>query len=44
MTDSYHKKTVAEKRQYSILDAQAARNVASVWLERANLENAIDFG
>lgn len=44
VTDSHHKKTVAEKRQYSILDAQAARNVASVWLEHANLENAIDFG
>jgi DNA modification methylase len=38
------KKTVAEKRRYSILDAQAARNVATIWLERARLENVIDFG
>lgn len=42
MTD--YKKTVAEKRRYSILDVQSAKKVASVWLERAELENAIDFG
>lgn len=42
MTD--YKKTVAEKRRYSILDVQSAKKVASVWLERAELENVIDFG
>lgn len=42
MTDN--KKTVAEKRLYSILDVQSAKKVASVWLEDAELENAIDFG
>ncbi len=44
MNGSPSKKTVAEKRRYSILDAQAARNVATIWLERARLENVIDFG
>jgi DNA modification methylase len=39
-----NKKTVAEKRLYSILDVQSAKKVASVWLEDAELENAIDFG
>lgn len=39
-----YKKTVAEKRRYSILDVQSAKKVASVWLERAELENVIDFG
>ncbi len=39
-----YKKTVAEKRRYSILDVQSAKKVASVWLEGAELENAIDFG
>lgn len=41
MTD---KKTVAEKRQYSVLDVLSAKNVAAVWLEQAKLENAVDFG
>ncbi|MCB9456039.1 MAG: site-specific DNA-methyltransferase [Anaerolineaceae bacterium] len=39
-----NKKTVAEKRLYSILDVQSAKKVASIWLEGAELENAIDFG
>lgn len=38
------KKTIAEKRRYSIVDVQAAKQVAAVWLERAELENAIGFG
>jgi DNA methylase len=42
MTDN--KKTIAEQRLYSILDVQSAKKVASVWLEGAELENAIDFG
>lgn len=44
MSDSDRKKTVAEKRRYSILDVQAAKKAALAWLERAKLENAIDFG
>jgi DNA modification methylase len=38
------KKTVAEKRKYSIIDVQSAKNIARIWLERAELQNAIDFG
>lgn len=37
-------KTVAQKRHYSILDVESAKKVALIWLERAKLENAIDFG
>lgn len=39
-----NRKTVAEKRQYSIPDVQSAKKVASIWLQRAELENAIEFG
>jgi len=39
-----NKKTVAEKRQYAVLDVQSAKNVAAVWLARAKLGNAVDFG
>lgn len=42
MTDK--KQTIAEKRLYSVLDVQSAKVVARVWLQRANLENAVDFG
>ncbi len=42
MTDS--KKTVAEKRKYSILDVQSAKNVAAIWLKQAELQNAVEFG
>jgi len=35
---------VSEQRQYSVLDVRAARQIASVWLERAQLERAVDFG
>jgi DNA modification methylase len=38
------KSTVAEKRKYRVLDVQSAKQVAFVWLQQANLENAIDFG
>jgi len=36
--------TVAEKRKYNVLDVKSAKKVASFWLERAKLENAIEFG
>lgn len=38
------KLTVAEQRRYSVLDVQSAKQAATVWLARAELENAIDFG
>jgi DNA modification methylase len=37
-------RTVAEKRKYSVLDVQSAKEVAMVWLKQAELENAVDFG
>jgi len=39
-----NKKTVAERRKYRVIDVQAAKQVARVWLEQAALENAVDFG
>lgn len=36
--------TVSQQRQYSVLDVQAAKKIALVWLERSNLERAISFG
>ena len=36
--------SVAKQRNYSILDVQSAKQVASVWLEQAQLQNAITFG
>lgn len=36
--------TVASKRKYNVLDVKSAKKVASFWLERAKLENAIAFG
>ncbi len=38
------KATVATKRHYSIVDVKAAKEVALLWLEQANLENVIGFG
>lgn len=35
---------VSEQRKYLVLNVQAARQIARVWLEQARLENAIDFG
>ena len=35
---------VSEQRQYSVLHVRAARQIALVWLERAQLERAVDFG
>jgi DNA modification methylase len=36
--------TVAEKRKYDVLDVKSAKKVATFWLERAKLENAVEFG
>lgn len=38
------KRTVAEQRNYGVLDVQSAKQVALVWLEQADLSNAIEFG
>jgi len=38
------KTTVATKREYNVLDVKSAKKVASFWLGRAKLENAIEFG
>ncbi len=36
--------TVSQQRKYSVLDVQAAKEIASVWLERSELEHAVAFG
>jgi DNA modification methylase len=36
--------TVATKRKYNVLDVKSAKRVADFWLQRAKLENAIEFG
>lgn len=38
------KTTVANKRKYNVLDVKSAKKVATFWLQRAKLENAINFG
>lgn len=38
------KSTVAKKRKYNVLDVKSAKKVATFWLQRARLENAIKFG
>lgn len=38
------KPTVAKKRKYNVLDVKSAKKVAAFWLQRAKLENAIEFG
>lgn len=37
-------KTVAEQRNYNVLTVEDARNIATIWLERMGLEEAIVFG
>ena len=37
-------RTVAEQRNYSVLNVEAAKRVGMVWLEQARLHKAIDFG
>lgn len=36
--------TIAEKRNYLVIDVEAAKNIATIWLERVSLEKAVDFG
>ncbi len=36
--------TVAEQRNYSVLDVNAAKQIALIWLQAAQLENVIGFG
>ena len=38
------KPTVAERRKYSVLDLRSAKQVATVWLQRAHLHKVIGFG
>jgi len=38
------RKTVAEKRKYSVVDVQSAKQVAYLWLQQMQLENAVAFG
>ncbi|HMV85868.1 MAG TPA: site-specific DNA-methyltransferase [Blastocatellia bacterium] len=35
---------VAEQRKYSIIDVKAAKQVCDVWLQRADLRNAVSYG
>lgn len=35
---------VTQSRNYRVIDVQAARDVAFVWLERAHLQNVVKFG
>ena len=37
-------RTVAEQRNYLVLDVSVAKQIALVWLQSAHLENAVDFG
>jgi len=43
-TSSHKPRTVAEKRNYSVPDVRSAKQVASLWLERARLQKAVGFG
>ncbi len=36
--------TVAEQRDYDVLNVEDARQIATTWLESAELENAVTFG
>ena len=36
--------TVAEQRNYMVLDVSAAKRIALIWLQSAQLEKAVDFG
>lgn len=37
-------RTVAEQRNYSVLDVRSAKRVCLVWLERAQLQKVVGFG
>ena len=36
--------SVAEQRNYRVVDVNAAKQIALVWLQKAQLENAVGFG
>jgi hypothetical protein len=36
--------SVAEQRKYAVLDVDAAKHIALVWLQKANLEHSVSFG
>jgi DNA modification methylase len=36
--------TIAEQRNYRVLDVKAAKAITFTWLQMAELENAVDFG
>jgi hypothetical protein len=36
--------TVAEQRKYLVRDVEAAKQIASIWLQSAQLENSVNFG
>lgn len=36
--------TIAQRRQYRVLDVQMAKEIALVWLKECQLENAVEFG
>ncbi|HRJ44620.1 MAG TPA: hypothetical protein PL105_22180, partial [Caldilineaceae bacterium] len=36
--------SVAEKRRYRVLNVEAARDVARLWLEKHDLSHAVSFG
>jgi DNA modification methylase len=38
------KRTVAKKRAYRVTNVQGAKEIATIWLTEAQLENAVDFG
>ena len=38
------KDSVAERRNYNVVDVKSARKIAYLWIEQMQLENAIDFG
>ena len=41
---SEKKTTIAEKRNYSVIDGQSAKKIALNWLIEAELENVVEFG
>lgn len=36
--------SVAKKRKYAVLDVNAAKHIALVWLQKVNLEHSVSFG
>ena len=38
------RRTVAQQRNYSVVDVQGAKAICALWLQRADLDGAISFG